>query len=448
MRNPMRPRGAGRLRRGVTVVAASSAVLLTLAACGQAENLAQDEETAAPAGPVEIRVAWWGAEGRHEQTQAALKVCEADLGNVTTSAEFTSQGYDDRLATQFAAGDAPDLIQVTSGHVTSYGQRGGLVDIATVKEDIDTSAISPGVLNQDSVDGKNYAVPITVNASGVMLNVTLMEQYGLERPDDENWTWDDLFEYASGVYEASDGAIWGLQQPSEDIRLLGIWARQLGHSDGLFSETGVGVDPEVISSFLEYGSDLQDSEGSAPASVSIEHQGGGVEQTMIGTSKALMAVRPINEITALAAATGSEFELLQLPVHEAGETGQTFRSMSWAITSDSEHPVEAARVLNCLQSNLEVADILQAERGLPANQEVVEHIRANLSPEQQMMADFVAIVEENAPEAAPLAPPPGADTAEPMLRRYAEDMLFDRISPAEAAEQFTAELDQSVSDAG
>lgn len=446
MRNPMRPRGAQRLRRSMTMVAASSAMLLTLAACGQAENLAQDEETAAPAGPVEIRVAWWGAEGRHEQTQAALKVCEEALENVTISAEFMSQGYDDRLATQFAAGDAPDIIQVTSGHITSYGQRGGLVDIATVEDYIDTSAISPGVLNQDSVDGKNYAVPITVNASGIMLNVTLMEQYGLERPDDENWTWEDLFEYASSVYEASDGAIWGLQQPSEDIRLLGIWARQLGHTDGLFSETGVGVDDDVISSFLEYGYDLQDSGGSAPASVSIEHQGGGVEQTMIGTGKVLMAVRPINEITALAA-TGSEFELLQLPVHEAGETGQTFRSMSWAITTDSEHPVEAARVLDCLQSDLEVADILQAERGLPANQDVVEHIRANLSPQQQMMADFVAVVEENAPEAAPIAPPPGADTAEQTLRRYAEDMLFDRISPAEAAEQFTAELDQSVSDA-
>jgi multiple sugar transport system substrate-binding protein len=322
------------------------------------------------------------------------------------------------------------------------------VDIATVKDHIDTSAIAPGVLNQDSVDGKNYAVPITVNASGIVLNVGLMEQYGLERPDDESWTWEDLFEYASSVYKASDGAIWGMQQPSEDIRLLGIWARQLGHSDGLFSETGVGVDTEVISSFLEYGYDLQESEGSAPASVSIEHQGGGVEQTMIGTGKALMAVRPINEITALVAATGSEFELLQLPVHDDGETGQTFRSMSWAITSNSEHPVEAAQVLNCLQSNLDAADILQAERGLPANQEVVEHIRSNLSPEQQMMADFVAIVQENAAEAAPMAPPPGADTAEQMLRRHAEDMLFDRISPVEAAEQFTAELNQSVSDAG
>jgi len=447
MRDPMRPRKAERLRRGMTAVAAGSAVLLTLTACGQEDNLAQDDETSSSTGPVEIRVAWWGAEGRHEQTQEALKVCEEALGNVTTSAEYTSQGYEDRLATQFAAGDAPDIIQVTSGHVTSYGQRGGLVDISTVMDQIDTSAISPGVLNQDLVAGKNYAVPITVNASGIMLNVTLMEQYGLERPDDEDWTWDDLFEYASTVNEASDGAIWGLQQPSEDLRLLGIWARQLGHPDGLFSETGVGVDTDVISSFLEYGYDLQASGGSAPASVSIEHQGGGVEQTMIGTGKALMAVRPINEITALAA-TGSEFELLQLPVHEEGKTGQTFRSMSWAITSDSEHPVEAAQVLNCLQGNLDAADILQAERGLPANQEVVEHIKADLSPEQQMMADFVDVVQENAPEAAPVAPPPGADTAETMLRRYAEDMLFDRVSPAETAEQFTTELNQSVSDAG
>lgn len=435
------------VRRSVALVAIGS-VALGLMACGQAENLADDNggtPTTGTGEAVNIRVAWWGSEGRHEQTQQALEVCEAAIGSITTSAEFASQGYDDRLATQFAAGSAPDIIQVTSGHVTSYAQRGGLVDIATVEDYIDTSAISPGVLNQDAVDGAIYAVPITVNASGLVLNVTLMEQYGLERPDDENWTWDDLFEYASSVHESSDGAIWGLQQPSEDIRLLGIWARQLGELDGLFSESGVGLETDVIASFLQYGLDLQESDGSAPASLSIEHQGGGIEQTMIGTGKVLLAVRPINEISALVSGTGSEFELLQLPVHEAGETGQTFRSMSWSITSDSEHPAEAAQLLDCLQGNLDAAEILQAERGIPANENVVQHIRDNLSPEQQMMADFVAVVEANAPEVAPVPPPPGADTAEPMLRRYAEDMLFGRVSADEAAEQFAAELDQSIS---
>lgn len=419
--------------------------LLGLGACGQADNMDGDEAPAEPGDAVEIRVAWWGAEGRHEQTQEALAVCEAAIGDITTSAEFVTDGYDDRLATQFAAGNPPDIIQVVSGPISSYGQRGGLLDLATVEEHIDTSAISPGVLNADAVDGTNYAIPITTNASGLVLNVTMMEEYGLERPDDENWSWDDLFEYAGSVHEASGGEVWGLQQPSEDIRLLNIWARQLGHLDGLYTETGVGLDTDVIASFLQYGLDLQESNGSAPASISIEHQGGGIEQTMIGTGEALLAVRPINEITALEAGTGSEFALLQLPVHEAGQTGQTFRSMSWAITSATEHPAEAAQLLDCLQGNLDAAEILQAERGIPANQNVVEHIRDDLSPEQQLMADFVAVVEANAPDVAPMPPPPGADTAEEMLRRYAEDMLFGRTSPDEAAEEFVNELDRSIS---
>ncbi|WP_168211878.1 ABC transporter substrate-binding protein [Ruania zhangjianzhongii] len=423
-----------------------SVALLLLGACGQADNLSQGNDEATDGGDaVEIRVAWWGSEGRHEQTQEALAVCEAAIGNITTSAEFASQGYDDRLATQFAAGNPPDIIQVVSGAISSYGQRGGLLDIATVEEYIDTSAISPGVLNADAVDGTLYSIPITTNASGLVLNVTMMEEYGLERPDDENWNWDDLFDYASSVSEASDGEVWGLQQPSEDIRLLNIWARQLGHLDGLYTETGVGLDTGVVASFLQYGLDLQESGGSAPASISVEHQGGGIEQTMIGTSRALLAVRPINEITALHAGTGSEFELLQLPTHEAGQTGQTFRSMSWSITSETAHPVEAAQLLDCLQGNLEAAEILQAERGIPANGDVVEHIREDLSPEQQMMADFVATVEADAPEVAPMPPPPGADTAEEVLRRYAEEMLFGQFSPEEAAEQFANELDQSIS---
>lgn len=422
----------------------SAVALLGLGACGQADNLDRDE-AAAPGDAVELRVAWWGAEVRHEQTQEALAVCEAAVGNITTSPEFVNDGYDEKLATQFAAGDPPDVIQVVSGAISSYGQRGGLLDLATVEEHIDTSAISPVVMNADAVDGKNYAVPITTNASGLLLNVTLMEEYGLERPDDENWTWDDLFEYAGSVYEASGGEVWGLQQPSEDIRLLNIWARQLGHLDGLYTETGVGLDTDVIASFLKYGLDLQESDGSAPASVSIEHQGVGIEQTMIGTGGALLAVRPINEITALQAGTGSEFALLQLPVHEDGETGQSFRPMSWAITSATEHPAEAAQLLDCLQGNLDAAEILQAERGIPANQDVVQHIRDDLSPEQQLMADFVAVVEATAPEAPPMPPPPGADTAEQMLQRYAEQMLFKQMTPEEAAEGFANELDQSIS---
>lgn len=444
MRNTRSRGRVGRQRRSVTLLAMGTVALLGLGACGQADNMDGDDAPGEAGDAVELRVAWWGSEVRHEQTQEALAVCEAAIGNITTAPEFVTDGYDDRLATQFAASNPPDVIQVVSGAISSYGQRGGLVDMATVKEHIDTSAISPGVLNSDAVDGTNYAIPITTNASGLVLNVTMMEEYGLERPDDENWSWDDLAEYADSVYEASDGEVWGLQQPSEDIRLLNIWARQLGHLDGLYTEDGVGLDADVIASFLQYGLDLQESNGSAPASVSVEHQGAGIEQTMIGTGGAMMAVRPINEITALEATTGSEFALLQLPVHEAGETGQTFRSMSWAITSATEHPAEAAQLLDCLQGNLDAAEILQAERGIPANQDVVEHIRDDLSPEQQQMADFVAVVEANAPDAAPMPPPPGADTAEQMLLRYAEDMLFERVSPDEAAEQFADELDQSI----
>lgn len=444
MRNSRSRHRVGLPRRSAALLAMCTVASLGLVACSQADNM-DGGDGEASAEPVEIRVAWWGSEGRNAQTQEALAVCEAAIGNITTSAEFASQGYDDRLATQFAAGSPPDIIQVVSGHISSYGQRGGLLDLATVEEYIDTSAISPGVFNADAVDGKNYAVPITTNASGLVLNVTMMDQYGLERPDDENWSWDDLFEYATSVNEASGGEVWGLQQPSEDIRLLNIWARQLGHLDGLYTETGVGLETDVIASFLQYGLDLQESSGSAPASVSIEHQGGGIEQTMIGTSSAMLAVIPINQISALHEGTGSEFALLQLPVHEAGQTGQTFRSMSWAITSATEHPAQAAQLLDCLQGNLDVAEILQAERGIPANQNVVQHIRDDLTPEQQLMADFVAEVEANAPETAPMPPPPGADTAEEMLRRYAEDMLFGQISPDDAAEQFANELDQSIS---
>lgn len=456
-----------RYTRPLQLAAVTATAALTLSSCGQAENLGPEPETGSGTGSetdsetdtgtepgsgtdsdgATIRVAWWGSEGRHASTEEALSICQEHYPNVEIETEYASQGggYEERLATQFAAGTPPDLIQVNSPHIAAYGPRGSLLDLDEVSEHIDLGDIPEAILATDMVGETIYAVPVTQNASAVLLNRTLLEAHEIEEPHHESWTWEELADYAHQASEVGDGSFWGLVQTSGDVNLLNIWARQLGHDDGLYDRDGdVGLDAQVIESFIQYGFDRQQDGATAPASLSVETQTVALEQRMAATNQSLLSIQPLNEIIAVTAASGSDFELLHLPVHEAGNNGQTFRSISWSITEQSDHPVEAAQILNCLQSDLDVADVLLAERGIPANQVVLEHIMLSLDEGQQMMAEFITELEETAPDHAPVPPPPGAESAGSILQRVSADVLFERADPGEAADLMVNELQENL----
>lgn len=449
-------------RPALRLAAIAASCALVLGACAQEENIPTDAEPEADPGSetdgeteatgdgdsdVTIRVAWWGSEGRHAITEEALEICREQVPGVAIETEYASQGggYEERLATQFAAGNPPDIIQVNSPHIAAYGPRGSLLDLAEVAEHLDLEDIPEAITATDLIDGVQYHVPVTQNASAVLLNRTILEEHGLEEPDDEDWTWEDFAAYAQQAGEAADGSFWGLEQPSGDINLLNIWARQLGHLDGLYGEDAtVALDPEVIESFLQFGFDRQQEGTTPPASMAVEMQGVALEQRMAATNQSLLSIQPLNEVIAVKAASGSEFELLKLPVHETGNNGQTFRSISWAITSATDHPEEAAQIVNCLQSDLDVADVLLAERGIPANQSVLEHIAPSLDETQQVMAEAITELEQTAPAHAPVPAPPGAESAGEILQRVAAEVLFEQITPETAATQMVDELQGSL----
>lgn len=437
-----------RTGKALSVTAMASALLI-LSACGTAKT---GEDIALSKDPVTLRVAWFGSEKRHVSTQEALKVCEGKYPNITIETEYAAQGggYEDKLTTQFAAGNPPDVIQTTPGHLASYGPRGSLLDLNEVKDFLDLEDIPKELLDTAVVDGKQYNIPVTKGASAVILNKTLLEKAGLKAPDDENWTWDEFAEYARAATAAGAGQFWGLEQFGEDFRTLTIWAIQNGIEDGIFSPEGkVAIDAATVESYWQYALDRQEDGSTPEASLTLETRGGAVEASLAGTNKVLLSIAPATEVNALAPAAGSDFELLQIPVQErGGSSGQYFRTLGWSITSQSRHPAEAAQILNCLQSDLDAADILKTERGIPANNKVLEHLLPSMNEFQRAQVDFNAKVAETAPKKAPAPSPPGSEGMTGSMERLTSEVLFKRLTPAEAAKQFIGELESGLKSAG
>lgn len=95
-----------------------------LAGCGGAEETPVDD------GLIELSVFWYGSTKRAELTEKALRLYSAR--NPRVSFRVTWQGFDgyyDRLATQAAGGNVPDLIQVDDTVLTEYARRDILLDL-------------------------------------------------------------------------------------------------------------------------------------------------------------------------------------------------------------------------------------------------------------------------------------------------------------------------------
>lgn len=390
--------------------------------------------------PVTITMTWWGGDVRAEQTQEAIDAFEAEHPNITVEPQYADwNGYWDQLATSTAAGESPDVIQMDELYLASYGARGALYDLDSL--DIDTSEIAEEAVATGKVADTQYALPIGVGVYSIVANATLFEQYGVELPDDETWTWDDYAALANELTEKSGGAITGSAQVAGfDAGSLKYWARSAGEE--VFDEDNqVSVSPETIADMWQYELDLVASGGIQQPSAIVESQAAGIAGNAVATSKVALGTAYNTQITALTDASGADLRLLKLPEPKGIHPSSYKPSMYWSVSGKSEHPAEAALLVDFLVNSETSADIIGTERGIPANQAILDHLSDSLSP-----TDTIAVEYQNrvTPGDAPLVTPNGASGIESILQRYTQEVLSGQTAPLDAAEAFIAELQAEI----
>jgi len=70
-----------------------------------------------------MRLSWWGSDDRHQKTLALIKLFESKHPGLTITPEYGGfVGFQDKLSTEFAGGNAPDVMQVAdSGALIASG---------------------------------------------------------------------------------------------------------------------------------------------------------------------------------------------------------------------------------------------------------------------------------------------------------------------------------------
>ena len=432
-------------RRTPAIAMAMFATTLILAGCSGGTSAASGSGTGSgaeePTEKVTIRFTWWGNEARAEATLAVIEAFEKEHPNITVTPEYSDFGaYWDRIAVDVAGDHAADLITMSGAYPAEYADKGALLDLGEVSDIIDTSDFDETALDLGKIDGTQYSITSGLNSMAMAVDPAVFEAAGVELPDDETWTWDDYAQIAADISAGSpDGAVGSSPMPNDSF--LAIWARQ--HGEPLYAEDGseVSASKETLTEFFELNKELLDNGGFPDADSIVEDANAAApEQTLLGLGKQGMKLSWSNQ---LAAYGTPGLELLKLP----GETptpGAWLRSsMDYAISSTSQHPKEAAMLLDFLVNSEEAASHILSDRGIPANKRIREFITPELDETQlKEIAYLDRLAEVGTP--APLPFPPGSAATLEILQRHLDDLFFGRRSPEELAESLITEVNGSL----
>ena len=86
------------------------------------------------------------------------------------------------------------------------------------------------------------------------------------------------------------------------------------------------------------------------------------------------------------------------------------------------------------------------DRGVPTNSEIVESITPALKPADTTVVSFLKDIAPDMEEAPPV-PPVGAGSVQNVIKRYTDEVLYDRLTPQQAADAFKKEVEGMLASA-
>ncbi|GAK05920.1 predicted rhamnose oligosaccharide ABC transport system, substrate-binding component [Geomicrobium sp. JCM 19037] len=427
------------MKRNYQVPLYSVMAAALLAACGGDTDNGSETEATAGEEEIVLRMSWWGSQERHNMTNEIIEMYESENPHVSIQPDFAGfDGYFEKMATQAAGGNLPDIMQQNHGEfVNQYASQGQLADLQPFIDDgtINVSAVSETVLESGEFDGELVGLPTGMNALAGLYDPDMIESAGAELPN-EDWTWEDMIDMATTVHESTGNYGMRLMEPGN---MFEYYLRDNGKR--LFNEDGTDLGYEDDQLFVEYltMNKRMVDDGVAPGyDVIGEIQG--LEDELLVHGTAAINFRWTNQLNTIASAAGDDrnIELAILPGDNNDEAMYLRPSMLWSIAENSQHKEEAAKFIDFYTNQTEVFDVVGSDRGVPINEDIQEEMRSDLNETDQKVFDFISYVTDHSTPVDSNYPPQAAQVLN-ALEDVDELVIYGQMTPEEGAAQFRQE---------
>ncbi|MEV6752779.1 ABC transporter substrate-binding protein [Streptomyces sp. NPDC051214] len=409
-----------------TVAALTLSALLT--GCGGSDE-------ASGGGRTVLRYTWWGNPDRAARTQEAVALFEKEHPGVTVQTSFAGyEAYKQKLATQAAGGDAPDVMQLDYRQIDQYATGGILLDLGKRKKALRTDEIDEGLLATGVVDGTQYAIPQGRGTETVVYDAKQWKAAGVALPR-KGWTWG---EWADAMRElAKRTGKPGSVDPGQSEDCFEVWLR--GQGKTLYTkDRELGFTADDLTRWWTFADKLRREGAVSPAQQTTQLDGT-VENQPLARGKATSDFNWDAPASGYTPIVGEGLTLAPMPSGADGTPGQYFKpSMFMGAAATTKHPEEAAELIDFMINDEKAADILGASRGIPVNETIREDIGPDLKDFDKTIADYQDSVDGSL-KAPPQAPPPGDTSLQTTFGRDYDQVSFEQMSPREAAEDFITE---------
>lgn len=440
MRNRMRKT---RPQRRFVMLAVTLVLALLATACVAPAAAPSSSEPAAPAqvGTTTIRLGWWGNEPRHNMYNDLADLYQELNPGIVIEREFAGwDPYWEKLATQVAGGNAPDIIHMHPNTLFDYGNRGALLDLTPLVESgqIDLSRFPAGIVDTGKIDDKIYMITLGNSSVGMHYNPALFAEAGVAEPD-FNWTWSDWMDTVLALNENLGDDVYAMSDSGSDARGFRVFLRQ---RDKLFFDGDqLGFTPEDLRDYWAMWESLRAAGAMPPAAVTQESGTLGHSDSMLVKGQIAIQVQSGNQHKLYQVHMETELGMNPFPHsnNPADPFGYTVDGAYISLSSTTDKLDESAAFLNWFLNDQDVARIYNGEHGPPGNADNAILVREAAEPADQRLADMMAFI---APNAIPQGyqPAGGGEVLATFSRMYTE-MAFGQVTLDQAVNNFFDETD-------
>lgn len=416
---------------------------LALSGCGAVSGNAAESMTAS-GEDVTISIFWWGSDARIKKTQEVIKAFEAKHPTITVEATYADwSGYRDKLATMVAGGNAPDVMQMDELFLASYASQGSLLDLSAASKFLNLDSMARSVRDMGKYDGVQYAAPTGTAPLGVAVNMDILESLGLSLPDNtDTWTWNDFEQFELEIVKRSNGEIIGAGTlPSGDG--LSLWSCQ--HGADLFADGRVSISQDALSAWLDKTREYTQNGILGTADRWAEDLTATTEQCEFGTGRQAMKFMTATQTTQYAKALGTEnLVMVPLPSNSTSRYMYMKPNMYWSVASTSQHPAEAAMLIDYFINDADAVGTQGTDRGIPSNNKIRESMGAAASGLDKLAFEYTDKMTAELADNAPSITPNGGSDVQNIGKRYQQDVVFGKQSAQDAAKAMIIEIQNAI----
>ena len=418
--------------RKVIAIAATAAAIVSVGACGSSGGASQATN--------KLTVAWWGNQQRNDRQQQVDDMFAKQNG-ITIDGQYSQfADYWQKLATNAAGRQMPDVIAMDFAYLNQYIENGLLEPLddyvssgALNLKDVDENTVSSG----RGDDGKLYALPSGVNAPAVIYNKTLLDSLGITIPD--NWTLDDFQNIAREVYAKSGvRTAYGYLDNTYNLEY-----NLRAHDVELFKDGKLGTEDATY--YAEYFKVFENGykEGwHLPAALYTEITLNAIEQDPLVSftstdRQSWCSLMFSSQVTSFASVNDSnELALAPWPSANVTKSNYVHPSMYWAVTKSSKNKDLAVKFVDFYTNNTDVADIMLTDRGIPVSSAIIDHISPKLTKYEKVAADFQKATVANSSPINPPAPAKATEINSRVIKEVEENIMYGKMDADQAAADF------------